>query len=322
MPERRALRTLDALAVGFERLSARSVARPRPVHTARPLALRVTERRAEADDVVGLTLLGDSPLPAWLPGAHLDLVLPSGRQRQYSLCGDPNSRHEYRIAVRRLAGGSREVHALRVGDLITVRGPRNAFPFLTASRYLFVAGGIGVTPIRPMVHDAARRGADWALVYTGRTRASMPFVEDLVGLDPARVHIWSDDLHGTPQAQRILDLASPGAALYCCGPPPMIAAIRAQVPHDRIHTVHYERFSPPPVVGGAPFEVELARSGHVVAVRADQTALAAIRTLLPHVPYSCQQGFCGTCHVPVLDGTDAPMAICVARANGRVVLDL
>jgi ferredoxin-NADP reductase len=322
MPEGRALRTLDALAVGFERLAARSVARPRPIHTARTLALRITERRTEADDVVGLTLVGDAPLPAWLPGAHLDLVLPSGRQRQYSLCGDPRDRHEYRIAVRRLAGGSREAQALRIGDAITVRGPRDAFPFLTAPRYLFVAGGIGVTPIRPMVHDAARRGADWTLVYAGRTRASMPFVDELVSLDPDRVHVWSDDVRGVPRAERILDLAPPGAALYCCGPPPMIAAIRAELPHDRINTVHYERFSPPPVVGGAPFEVELARSGRVVPVGANQSALAAIRTVLPHVPYSCQQGFCGTCHVPVLDGTGATMAICVARADGRVVLDL
>jgi ferredoxin-NADP reductase len=157
MPEGRALRTLDALAVGLERLSARSVARPRAVHPTRPLSLRITDRRTEADDVVGPTLVGDSLLPAWLPGAHLDLVLPSGRQRQYSLCGDPRDHHEYRIAVRRIAGGSREAHALRIGDMVTVRGPRNAFPFLTAPRYLFVAGGIGVTAIRPMVHDAARR---------------------------------------------------------------------------------------------------------------------------------------------------------------------
>jgi ferredoxin-NADP reductase len=322
MPEARGIRTLEALAVGFERLSARSVGHRRPHQPSRAMTLRVAAKRKEADDVVGMTLTGDGPLPPWQPGAHLDLVLPSGRQRQYSLCGDPHDRGEYRIAVRRLAAGSSEVHAMPVGKSITVRGPRNAFPFLTVPHYLFVAGGIGITPIRPMVRDAAERGADWALVYTGRTLASMPFVDDLVALGRSRVHIWSDDVDGMPDPRRILALAPNGAALYCCGPPPMIAAIRAHVPDDRISTVHYERFSPPLVVGGRPFEVELARSNQVVPVAADQSALAAIRTVRPNVAYSCQQGFCGTCHVRVLDGAPSPMAICVARATGRVVLDL
>lgn len=325
MPEvssKRSLRTLEALALGFERLSARSVGHPRPAPSSRPLSLRVTGVRREATGVVGLTFAGDGALPSWEPGAHLDLVLASGRVRQYSLCGDPRDRDEYRIAVLLVGAGSSAVHALRIGDELTVRGPRNAFPFLAVARYLFVAGGIGITPIGPMVRDAVRRGADWQLVYTGRTLDAMPFVDELLALDPRRVHVWPDDTHGRPDPTRIVALAPTGSALYACGPPPMIAAVRRQMPSERIATLHHERFSPPPVIGGAPFEIELARSGRVLTVGSDQTALTAVRAVLPDVAYSCQQGFCGTCHVRVLGGSAQSMAICVSRADGRVVLDL
>jgi ferredoxin-NADP reductase len=318
----RGLQALEALAVRFERLSARSVGHPRPTRPSRPLSLCVTGVRREAAGVIGVTFAGDGALPGWEPGAHLDLVLPSGRLRQYSLCGDPRDRDEYRIAVRLLGPASTEVHALKIGDELIVRGPRNAFPFLAVPRYLFVAGGIGITPIRAMVRDAARRGADWQLVYTGRTRDTMPFVDELLALDAQRVHIRPDDTQGLPDPKRIVDLAPHGSALYACGPPQMIAAVRRQLPDHRIATLHYERFSPLPVIGGAPFEIELARTGRVLTVGSDQTALTAIRAVLPDVVYSCQQGFCGTCHVRVLGGNEPSMAICVARAESRVVLDL
>lgn len=147
--------------------------------------LRLRGMRWEAEGVVSLEL--DDPaggeLPPWEPGAHLDLVLPSGTVRQYSLCGDPHDRTRYRVAVLRVAdgrGGSREVHdALRVGMELEVRGPRNAFALEPAERYVFVAGGIGITPIVAMVREAARSGAEWTLLYGGRTRASMAFVEEL-----------------------------------------------------------------------------------------------------------------------------------------------
>jgi ferredoxin-NADP reductase len=335
------IRTLERLASGIERIAARSGRRRPPVRPVnRDILMTVAALRREADGVVSLRLepMSGLPLPPWRPGAHLDVTLPSGRLRQYSLCGDPAATDHYRIAVRLIAdggGGSREMHGLRPGSSLVVRGPRNAFPFIAVERYLFVAGGIGITPILPMVRDAAARGADWQFVYTGRTRASMPFLDEIATLDAARVHVRPDDEVGAPDGAGILAAAPVGAALYCCGPPPLVAAIRAEVPAEQISTLHYERFSPPPVVGGEPFEIVLARTGEVLPVAGDETALHAIRAVRPSVAYSCQQGFCGTCPVTLLSGdvshsdrclTDADrahaMAICVSRGVGRVTLDL
>ena len=175
-----------------------------------------------------------------------------------------------------------------------------------------------------MVQAAARRGADWRLVYTGRSLASMPFRDELAALPADRVRLRPDDEHGVPTAQDLLAEHPPDARVYCCGPVPMIDAVRAACRG----ALHYERFSPPPVVGGRAFDLELARSGRTVRVPADRSALAAVRDVLPDVAYSCGQGFCGTCAVPVLAGAveptdDGVMRICVARAvSGRVVVDL
>lgn len=340
-PRAFSMRALAGIVFAYEKMSGFSGRlRPDIAPVERRRTVRIADIRAEDRDVVSLRLeaIDGNRLPPWHPGAHLDVELPSGRLRQYSLCGDPAARDHYRIAVRRIAdggGGSIEMHALRVGDQLTLRGPRNGFPFIPVDRYLFVAGGIGITPILPMLRHAVAREADWVFVYTGRSRATMPFLDELADLDPDRVHIWPDDEYGVPDAKKLVDLAPVGAALYTCGPPAMIDAIRAEIPADRIATLHYERFSPPPVVGGEPFEIVLARSGHVVAVAADQTALAAVRTVLPDIAYSCRQGFCGTCPATLLGGpvehrdrclTDEQratrIALCVSRGTGRVTLDL
>lgn len=338
------MRALAVIVTGYEKVSGVSgYLRPEPKPVDRRLRMRVADVRTEAEGVLALRLepVEQAWVPPWQPGAHVDVLLPSGRLRQYSLTGDPADTTSYRIAVRHIpdgGGGSAELHALRVGAELVLRGPRNAFPFIAAGRYLFVAGGIGITPIRPMLRDALERRAEWIFVYTGRTRASMPFLAELAELarvHPGRVHIWPDDEHGTPDAATIVALAPTGAALYTCGPPPMIDAIRAALPARNVSTLHYERFSAPPVVGGAPFEIVLARSGHVVRVAATQSALDAVRRVLPAVAYSCQQGFCGTCPARVLGGDvehrdrcltpderETRMAICVSRASGRVTLDL
>jgi ferredoxin-NADP reductase len=340
-PDGLAWKAVSAAISGYEKLSGLSAGRrPTVTEVNREITVIVDAISAEADTVAGFRLVAAdrSPLPAWQPGAHLDVIMPSGQVRQYSLTGDPRDTGAYRIAVRRIAdggGGSIEMHSLRQGSVLRIRGPRNAFPFIPVAKYLFVAGGIGITPIRPMLHDAIERGADWALVYTGRTRESMAFAEELAGLDRDRVHIWPDDVYGVPDGRKILDVAPVGAALYCCGPPPMIEAIRRVVPAEEIATLHFERFSAAPVVGGHEFEIELARSGRVITVGEAETALAALRRTLPSVAYSCQQGFCGTCPVTVRSGavehldrclTDAQrqttMAVCVSRATGRLVLDL
>ncbi|MBB5915066.1 ferredoxin-NADP reductase [Nocardia transvalensis] len=288
----------------------------------------------QAPDVVSVTLRDPAgrPLPAWRPGAHLDVFLPSGRQRQYSLCGDPDDRFRYRIAVRLIPGGSgsREVHEeLSAGDRIRIRGPRNAFTFVDAPSYLFLAGGIGITPILPMVKAAGSRGR---LVYTGRSRATMPFLDELPDAD-----IRPDDEYGAPDVAELIATAKPGAAVYVCGPPPMLtAAQRSMFTLNPTGSLHTERFSPPPVVDGKEFVLTLARTGTTVRVGADETALTAIQRTVPDVAYSCRQGYCGTCKVRVLAGavdhrdhtlTDTDrrdrMLVCVSRADDdEVVLDL
>ncbi|RJQ68134.1 oxidoreductase [Pseudonocardiaceae bacterium YIM PH 21723] len=298
--------------------------------------LVVREVRAEAEDVVSLTLAAQNgaELPAWDPGCHLDVLLPSGLKRQYSLNGDPADRHSYRISVRRLpdgGGGSVQMHQLRTGHAVTVSHPRNAFPFIGRDRYLFLAGGIGITPILPMVRAAQRIGAGWQLIYTGRSRESMPFARELLELGGDRVFIRPDEEFGFPTGEELIGDTDPGTHIYLCGPPPMIDTVRraAQGP------LHYERFSPPPVVNGTPFEVELARTGVVVEVGAEESALTAILREVPTAGYSCRQGFCGACRIPVLggtferndhamsrDGADRSMTVCVSRAEGRVVLDI
>ncbi|MFJ2088384.1 PDR/VanB family oxidoreductase [Streptomyces sp. NPDC087901] len=303
--------------------------------------LLITERTMPADGVVQLRLEGPD-LPPWQPGAHLDLVLPSGPVRQYSLCGDPAERGTYTVAIRLAEdgrGGSREVHALlHEGQEIEVRGPRNRFPLADAPSYLFVVGGIGITPVLPMLRTLAASGADWRLLYGGRSRATMPFLAEIekLGGDGDRVTVVPQDEAGHPDVAAALADAAEGTAVHCCGPEPLMDAVAAALPPGC--TLHLERFSASgaEAAGSAPFEVELRRSGRTVPVAAGQSVLAAVRAELPHVSYSCEQGFCGTCQQRVLEGdiehrddllTDAErrdsMLICVSRCRGeRLVLDL
>lgn len=298
----------------------------------RALRLLLASHETVAEGVAQLRLEGRG-LPGWEPGAHLDLVLPSGLVRQYSLCGDPADTSSYTVATRLVEdgrGGSREVHEqLREGMEIEVRGPRNRFPLVDASSYVFVAGGIGITPILPMLRSLPD-GAEWRLLYCGRTRASMPYLEEVVRLGPGRVTVVAEDEDGRPGLDALFADLTEKAAVYCCGPEGLLAAVAERVPD-----VRFERFTAGVVSGGA-FEVELRRSGKVLTVAADSSVLAAVRAELPDTAYSCEQGFCGTCRQQVLEGevehrdewlTDAErgdsMLICVSRSRSdRLVLDM
>jgi ferredoxin-NADP reductase len=334
---------LGTLITSLEWISSGAyIRRPQPQQVDRALRLVVDEIRVEAHDARSFRLVaaGGAELPSWQPGSHLEVLLPSGRRRQYSLCGDPTDHRGYRIAVRRLAsgGGSRELHdSVGIGTTLTVRGPRNAFPYVPATGYLFIAGGIGITPILPMVKQAAVDGAPWQLVYTGRSRASMPFLDELAALDPSRIQVRPYDQYGFPSSgAELLNYAPSGATVYCCGPGSMITNVRRDLPASAAVAVHYERFSAPPVLDGQPFEVALKRSDRVITVPADRSALDVIREAVPDVAYSCQQGFCGTCRTRVLSGevdhrdqvlTDHQradtMTICVSRSRrDRITLDL
>jgi ferredoxin-NADP reductase len=294
----------------------------------RALRLLVASRETVAEGVVQLRLEGGD-LPRWEPGAHLDLVLPSGLVRQYSLCGDPEDTSSYTVATRLVAdgrGGSREVHEqVTEGMELEVRGPRNRFPLVEAPSYVFVAGGIGITPLLPMLR-ALPEHADWRLLYAGRDRASMPFLEEVEKLGGDGVTV----VEGRPDLDALE--VGEGAAVYCCGPEGLMAAVAARFPNVRL-----ERFAPRTSSdGNTEFQVELRRTGRTLTVPADSTVLTAVRGELPDTAYSCEQGFCGTCQQRVLEGeidhrdellTDAEradsMLICVSRANSdRLVLDM
>ncbi|MEQ4300218.1 PDR/VanB family oxidoreductase [Plantactinospora sp. B6F1] len=312
------------------------------VSTAAGMAAVVGDIRPVARDVVMVTLRAEPGglLPAWTPGAHVDLVLPSGLVRQYSLCGDPADRTSYRIAVQRDPagrGGSAEVHQLRDGQRVTVRGPRNHFPLFPAPAYLFVAGGIGITPILPMMRQATAEGRPWRLVYVGRSTARMAFQDEVRALGADLVDIFATETDGRPDLPRLLRAAPPDSEIYCCGPTELIAAVERLTPAKRRHV---ERFTATPrdAADNRPFEAELARTGQLLRVPADRSLLDTIREVTPEAPASCENGLCGSCGIFVLDGLpdhrdDIPQARqrdgrdiiypCVSRSHTpRLVLDL
>lgn len=295
-----------------------------------------------ADGVVLLTLRDPDglPLPSWTPGAHVDLVLADGLIRQYSLCGDPSDTSVLRVAVLREQpgrGGSRHVHdVLTAGQRIEVLGPRNHFPLVEAGRYLFIAGGIGITPILPMIEQVAAAGHDWRLVYGGRTRASMAFLAELER--HGNVEIRPQDEHGLLDLPAVFADVDDDTAVYCCGPEPLLAAVEQ---HRTTGSLHVERFAPKAGATDGPrqeFEVELAQTGGVLRVPADRSILEVLEGSGVPVLSSCQEGTCGTCETPVLSGTPDHrdsllsdderqqgdvMMICVSRAlSDRLVLDL
>ncbi|MDH6626305.1 ferredoxin-NADP reductase [Streptomyces sp. LBL] len=304
--------------------------------------LVVEEREFAADGVLALTLrhpLGEE-LPAWEPGAHVDVVLGPDLERQYSLCGDPADRTAWRIAVLREPdgrGGSAYVHEqLGRGDKLRVRGPRNHFALRPARRYRFIAGGIGITPILPMLAAAEAAGAEWSLLYGGRTRRSMAFTEELSGYGD-RVTIAPQDETGLLDLASVLDGLPEGTLVHCCGPGPLLDAVEARCPAGALHV---ERFAPKvqEVGQNTEFEVELARSGRTLSVPADMSVLDAVRGAGVEVLFSCTEGTCGTCETDVLEGdpdhrdsvlsdeereAGETMLICVSRCRGkRLVLDL
>jgi len=308
----------------------------------------VGSRHVAAEGVVVLTLreADGGPLPPWEPGAHVDLLLPGPDGtlvRQYSLCGDPADRYEWQLGVLREPagrGGSAHVHdALRPGSRVRVRGPRNHFPLLPSPRYLFVAGGIGITPLRTMVAAAQAAGAEWALVYGGRTRTSMAFLDELGG-DP-RVTVRPQDETGLLDLESLLGPPRPGTLVYCCGPEPLLAAVEERCASWPEGSLRVERFSPKPVdepVLAGSFEVELARSGLALTIPPNRSILDVVEEAGVGVLSSCSEGTCGTCETAVLAGepehrdsvlTDEEqtvndcMMICVSRSRcPRLVLDL
>jgi ferredoxin-NADP reductase len=316
------------------------------------LRLRVRRRTIGAEGVVVLELVDPSgaDLPAWAPGAHVDLRLPGELVRQYSLTGDPADRSVWQIGVLREPegrGGSAYVHdVLREGDELDVRGPRNNFELVPAERYVFIAGGIGITPLLPMAGAAAGAGAEWELHYGGRSRTSMAFLEALDRLQAGSGHGWRVALHpqdevGLIDLDGLLGTPRPGTLVYCCGPEPLLRAVEERCVGWPSGTLHVERFAPKevgePILTSA-FEVELVGSGMTLTVPPEKSIMQVVREAGIAVSSSCQEGTCGTCETPVLEGVvdhrdslltpeeqeaNDTMLICVSRAAcPRLVLNL
>ena len=310
------------------------------------LDLTISDRRMLTADIVALDLMSSTGalLPAWAPGAHLEMNLDNGLSRQYSLCGDPTDRRTWTIAVLRepdSRGGSDYIHDhLSVGSKVKGRGPRNNFPLEQARTYKFVAGGIGVTPILPMIRVAETSDIPWTLLYGGRSLESMAFQDEL-GRYGDKVTLWPQDTHGLLDLASELGTPESGAAVYCCGPEPLLEAVERQC--DSVWpagALHIERFRAdlPDLTHARPIEVELAQSGMTLNVPADKSILEALTAAGIEVDASCEEGTCGTCEVVVLEGTPEHhdvvltereresgdcMMVCVSRAKGSCLkLDL
>lgn len=348
----RGLRTIAAASRVYARLvtdsplvTALSPARPRRCG-GYEFDTTIDEIVDEAEDVRSLVLrrFDGAALPTWSPGAHIDVTTPSGSVRQYSLTGRPAAGERYGISVRRLPDGtaSAEIHTLSRGDVLRVRGPRNAFPMAAAEHYLFVAAGIGITPIRSMIERAVAEGTPWTLYYHGRSRASLPFVTELQQMalhSHGHVIIRTDDVDRFPIPADIVGLGTGSSAMYVCGPAALSRRLREEAARSTaVREFHTELFAPAPVVDGTAFAMKLDRSGDTIEVGAQETALDALRRVRPDQPFSCRQGFCGACVVGlvggrvehrdrVLSGTEreSSLTLCVSRGavDGEVlVLDL
>ena len=299
-----------------------------------------------ADGVVSLRLRepGGRDLPPWAPGAHIDLVLDGAPTRQYSLRGSTADQHEYRISVLRDpngSGGSLYVHdVLAVGQVVKVAGPRNHFRLLDAPKYLFIAGGIGITPILPMIAAAEAAGRTWQLVYGGRQRASMAFLDDLRRYGD-KVRVWPQDENGVLPLAEVLDQPQPDTKVYCCGPEPLLNAVEQACAAWPRGALHIERFTPKALttpVRADAFEVVLTRSNLNLVVPPERSVLDVVEEAGVAVLSSCAEGTCGTSETAVLDGlpdhrdsvltedeqkANDCMMICISRScTPRLVLDL
>ncbi|MGN6463275.1 MAG: PDR/VanB family oxidoreductase [Pseudolabrys sp.] len=309
--------------------------------------LSIVARRAEAQDVVSfdLAMADGGLLPSWLPGAHIDVMMPDNVVRQYSLCGDCRNNRTWTIAVLRETasrGGSHYIHDhLAAGDRVQVSRPRNNFRLAHAERYLFIAGGIGITPILAMARQVAAQGKPWTLVYGGRTKGSMAFLEALRALPGGEIHICPQDECGLLDLPRFLGHHEEGTKVYCCGPEALIDTVEKRCSDWPSGTLHRERFTPSTKSAALPkgaFEVELARSGRRLIVPPYTSLLTVLEEAGYTITNSCRAGICGTCFVRVLSGvpehnddvlSDAEreagdgMLVCVSRAkSGLLVLDL
>ena len=319
------------------------------------LTVLVRSMSYEAQGIVSLELVPLPPatsLPAFSAGAHIDLHLPTPKSeliRSYSLLNDPRETQRYRLGINRDAksrGGSSHVHEqLRVGDKLTISAPRNHFPLdESAPHNVFIAGGIGITPMLSMIARSQPRAPPWPRYSPPRPRPPAGFLallETPAGAGNGQVVLNFDQEPGG----KLLDLAAivadlpAGAHVYCCGPIPMLEAYEkatASLPAERVHMEYFAAKDAPATDGG--FSVELARSHKTLQIPAGKTILDCLIEINAEPPYSCREGVCGTCEVKVLEGqpdhrdlvlsdseraaNDRMLVCCSGARSARLVLDL
>jgi ferredoxin-NADP reductase len=309
------------------------------------LVVTAVSDAAEGVKTITLGSPDGAALPPWSPGAHIDIVLRGDLTRQYSLCGDASDDATWRIGVLAAPdsrGGSVRVHELKTGDTVRVRGPRNHFPLVGAASYQFIAGGIGITPILAMIAEAEAAGASWSLLYGGRQRASMAFLDELEKYGQDRVTITPQDEQGHLNLAECLGTPRPGTLVYCCGPEGLLAAVEEACAAWPAGSLHIERFVPKAAPADdsstGSFELVLQRSGLTLPVPPDKSVFDVVTDAGVSVLGSCFEGVCGTCEQAVIDGdvdhrdsilsdeereANEYMMICVSRCrSARLTLDL
>lgn len=281
--------------------------------------LRVTQMTLEAEGVLSVLLTrieSDKPLPAWEPGAHIDVYVPDGTTRQYSLCGDPGDLSSYQIAVLRETagrGGSAYIHdELRVGDRLLVTRPKQGFALEEAPYHALVAGGVGITPIMAFAERLAGQGRPFHLTYGGRTRESMAFRRRLAALGE-QVTFLAEEQDGRPDLEAIVKDLPEGGLLYVCGPLALLRAVESAA--EAVHgpdqdLIRFELFSRAGVepkeavpLDGDTYELVLAKSGHSLRMKPDVSILETVLALGIEVENDCRDGICGSCVTRVLSGT-------------------
>ena len=258
--------------------------------------------------------LSDAPLPSFTAGAHIDLLLPGGLSRSYSLVNSPKERDRYVVAVsrdERSRGGSEFMHQrLHVGDILEIHPPRNLFELEEGAEHsVLIAGGIGITPIYSMVRRLNELGRSWHLLYCARSpeqAALLPALTRLADGESRRLDLRFNEEpdYVQPDLAQLVAQAPPGAHFYCCGPASLMQDFEkatSAIPGQRVHT---ESFTPVSTSGGelGGFTLVLAHSGVELQVPPGQTILKAVREAGIDTPSLCEEGTCGSCEVPVLDG--------------------
>ncbi|ETR78090.1 ferredoxin [Afipia sp. P52-10] len=307
------------------------------------MKLRVEQAHLSTPDVLRLQLVHPNrpTLPAWTAGAHVDLRMPDGRVRQYSLCGDPADTSRYEIAVKREAvsrGGSTWIHDnLREGCEAHISAPRNNLPLQeTGERYVLVAGGIGITPLLPMARTLKRWGKDFIVHDCARSEAQAPLLAELAEVCGDRLQCWFSS-SGARFDPTMIGAYHPNTHVYVCGPQRLLDAVQAFLgdwPEEQVHgevfqTTLDENFKP------EPFEAKIASTGQSFLVPADRSLLDVLRENGFIMPASCEMGLCGSCECGYRDGAvlhrdkalptakrQDRLMLCVSRARVSVTLDL